>query len=254
MKSTKENLKDGVWYKILPQERFGDTILKYQENKEASGYWRGRWDDVWVFATGGNWEVEEATKEDLAKLGKEWEPYWEEDKQQLAITTEDLRQYPLTPDECFDSEKLPTNNLDETVTVSRVEREFKATGNIAYKGESTQPEFQPKIREFEGGSKRDDDSDKPLVNHLDPYLRLRFGYLLREGANKYDKGNWRKLQPTETALESLHRHLAKFEKNLNDGVEQDEDHLSCVIFNVMLILKNEEKQGVPVDHFYGTLK
>lgn len=114
---------------------------------------------------------------------------------------------------------------------------------------------EPKlIREFETGSKRDDDSDKPLVNHLDPYLRLRFGYLLRQGANKYDKGNWKKGQPTETALESLHRHLAKYELNLQNGVEQDEDHLSAVIFNVMLILKNEEKGGIEANHYYGTLK
>lgn len=110
------------------------------------------------------------------------------------------------------------------------------------------------VREFETGSRRDDDSNKPLVNHLDAYLRLRFGYLLRQGANKYDKGNWRKLQPTETALECLHRHLAKFELNLQNGVEQDEDHLSAVIFNVMLIMKNEEKEGIATDHYYGTLK
>lgn len=110
------------------------------------------------------------------------------------------------------------------------------------------------IREFDTGSKRDDDSDKPLVNHLDPYVRLRFGYLLRAGANKYSKNNWRKGQPTETALESLHRHLAKFEMNLNNGVEQDEDHLSSIIFNVMLIMKQEEKAGISVDHYYGTTK
>lgn len=109
-------------------------------------------------------------------------------------------------------------------------------------------------RVFETGSKRDDDSNKPLVNHLDAYVRLRFGYLLRQGANKYDKGNWRKLQPTETALECLHRHLAKFELNLQNGIEQDEDHLSAIIFNVMLIMKNEEKEGITVDHYYGTLK
>ena len=66
-------------------------------------------------------------------------------------------------------------------------------------------------RIFDSGSKRDDDTDKPLVNHLTAYTRLRFGYLLREGANKYGKNNWQKGQPNETALESLHRHLAKYE-------------------------------------------
>ena len=100
-------------------------------------------------------------------------------------------------------------------------------------------------RIFDSGSKRDDDTDKPLVNHLTAYTRLRFGYLLREGANKYGKNNWQKGQPTETALESLHRHLAKYEIG-----DRSEDHLSAIIFNVQLILKNEEKEGVSVDSFY----
>jgi hypothetical protein len=105
-------------------------------------------------------------------------------------------------------------------------------------------------RVFESGSQRDDDTNKPLPSHLDAYVRMRYGYLLRQGANHYEKGNWRKGQPTETALESLHRHLAKFEINLYNGVEQDEDHLSAIIFNVMLIMKNEEKEGILVDKYY----
>jgi len=105
-------------------------------------------------------------------------------------------------------------------------------------------------RVFDTGSQRDDDTDKPLPNHLDAYVRMRYGYLLRHGANHYDKGNWRKGQPTEAALESLHRHLAKFEMNLYNGVEQDEDHLSAIIFGCQLIMKNEEKEGIKTDHYY----
>jgi len=105
-------------------------------------------------------------------------------------------------------------------------------------------------RVFDTGSQRDNDTNKPLPNHLDAYVRLRYGYLLRYGANHYDKGNWRKGQPTEAALESLHRHLAKFEMNLYNGVEQDEDHLSAIIFGIQLIMKNEEKAGIKVDHYY----
>ena len=105
-------------------------------------------------------------------------------------------------------------------------------------------------RQFDTGSQRDDDTNKPLPSHLDAYVRLRYGYLLRQGANHYEKGNWRKGQPKEAALESLHRHLAKFEINYYNGVEQDEDHLSAIIFNVMLIMKNEEKEGILVDKYY----
>ena len=101
-------------------------------------------------------------------------------------------------------------------------------------------------RVFDSGSKRDNDSNKPLVNHLDPYVRLRYGYLLRQGANKYGKNNWKLGQPTETALESLHRHLAKFELG-----DVSEDHLSAIIFNVQIIMKNEEKQGVQPDHYFN---
>jgi hypothetical protein len=100
-------------------------------------------------------------------------------------------------------------------------------------------------RVFESGSQRDDDTDKPLVNHLTAYLRLRFGYLLRMGANKYGKNNWQKGQPTETALESLHRHLAKYEIG-----DRSEDHLAAIIFNVQLIMKNEEKEGIKIDQYY----
>jgi len=105
-------------------------------------------------------------------------------------------------------------------------------------------------RVFESGSQRDDDTNKPLPNHLDAYVRMRYGYLLRHGANHYDKANWRKGQPTEVALECLHRHLAKFEMNLYNGIEQDEDHLSAIIFGCQLIMKNEEKEGIKTDHYY----
>jgi hypothetical protein len=100
-------------------------------------------------------------------------------------------------------------------------------------------------RVFDTGSQRDDDTNKPLVNHLTAYLRLRFGYLLRMGANKYGKNNWQKGQPTEAALESMHRHLAKYELG-----DRTEDHLSAIIFNVQLIMKNEEQEGIKIDEYY----
>lgn len=120
-------------------------------------------------------------------------------------------------------------------------------------GGCTNPSAKLEVKEtrvFESGSQRDNDTNKPLPNHLDAYVRMRYGYLLRYGANHYDKGNWRKGQPTEAALESLHRHLAKFEMNLYNGLEQDEDHLSAIIFGCQLIMKNEEKEGISAEHYY----
>ena len=111
------------------------------------------------------------------------------------------------------------------------------------------PEFVPNSintsRVFESGSQRDDDKNKPLPSHLDPYLRLRYGYLLRMGANKYEKNNWQKGQPDESSLESLHRHLAKYEMG-----DRSEDHLSAIIFGIQLIMKNEQASGVAIDAYY----
>lgn len=100
-------------------------------------------------------------------------------------------------------------------------------------------------RVFESGSQRDDDTNKPLPNHLDPYLRFRFGYLLRMGANRYGKNNWQLGQPDESSLESIHRHLAKHEIG-----DRSEDHLSAIIFGIQLIMKNEQKAGISIDHYY----
>ena len=100
-------------------------------------------------------------------------------------------------------------------------------------------------RVFESGSQRDSDENKPLPSHLDPYLRLRYGYLLRMGANKYEKNNWQKGQPDESSLESLHRHLAKYELG-----DRSEDHLSAIIFGIQLIMKNEQASGVAIDAYY----
>lgn len=99
-------------------------------------------------------------------------------------------------------------------------------------------------RVFESGSKRDNDNNKPLVNHFDAYCRLRFGVLLRKGANHYGKNNWRLGQPDEAAIESLNRHLALYELG-----DRSEDHLSAIIFNAQLLMKNEEKKGITYDNF-----
>jgi hypothetical protein len=69
--------------------------------------------------------------------------------------------------------------------------------------------------------------------------------MLRAGANKYGKNNWQLGQPDESSLESLHRHLAKYEMG-----DREEDHLSAIIFGVMLLMKNEQSRGVKEDAYY----
>lgn len=291
MKTTE--LKNGKWYKSTSSD-YQRCILRYSDDGQILGYWRGDW-GIWAFLFDkGNHTVTEATYEDLEALGTAHQEYYKPEDFETVVIPEGeyvvrvkgkeqaemtmayfgyisptwweivIRHQPEYEDEFFDISSKTTSTSTsfcetgwfENVPVIMFEdfARIKGLGGVQVSGGQGLVDDEPKVRVFEGGSKRDDDTNKPLVNHLDPYLRLRFGYLLRAGANKYDKGNWKKLQPAETALESLHRHLAKYELNLQNGVEQDEDHLSSIIFNTMLLMKLDEKEGVPFDHFYGTMK
>mgnify|MGYP007071638681 FL=1 len=106
-------------------------------------------------------------------------------------------------------------------------------------------EDKPKERIFESGAKRDSDLDKPYVHNLQGYTRLRFGYLTRLGANKYGDGNFLLGMPTDQAIQSNDRHWAKYLAG-----DRTEDHLSAMIFNIQLIMMNEEKDGVTADHYF----
>lgn len=100
-------------------------------------------------------------------------------------------------------------------------------------------------REFESGSKRDDDSEKPLTNQLLGYTRLRCGYRFRGGANTYGKNNWQKGMPEETIEESTDRHWSQY----MDG-DRSEDHLSAVIFGINQLMLKDKEAGIPVDFYY----
>jgi hypothetical protein len=100
------------------------------------------------------------------------------------------------------------------------------------------------IRKFESGSVRDGDKNKPLVGDDPAYSRLRYGAHMRNGANKYKKGNWQLGQPTEAILESLHRHLAFYEMG-----DRTEDHLMAIKFAVNMLAQNEQREGISWDAF-----
>lgn len=100
-------------------------------------------------------------------------------------------------------------------------------------------------RVFETGSQRDDDSHKPLTTNLTAYAKLRYGYHMRKNASKYGKGNWQKGQPNEAILESLDRHLCQY--MLGD---RSEDHLSAIMFGVVMLMQNEEREGIKVEEYY----
>jgi hypothetical protein len=100
-------------------------------------------------------------------------------------------------------------------------------------------------RVFESGSQRDSDTNKPLTTALTAYARLRYGYHLRKGSNNYGKDNWKLGQPSEALLESLDRHLAQYLSG-----DRSEDHLSAIMFGVVMLMQNEEKEGIPVDNYF----
>ena len=100
-------------------------------------------------------------------------------------------------------------------------------------------------RVFESGSQRDSDTNKPLTTALTAYARLRYGYHLRKGSNNYGKDNWKLGQPSEALLESLDRHLAQYLSG-----DRSEDHLSAIMFGVVMLMQNEEKDGIPVDNYF----
>lgn len=101
-------------------------------------------------------------------------------------------------------------------------------------------------RIFETGSQRDDDSNKPLTTNLTAYARLRYGFHMRKNASKYGKGNWEKGQPNDALLESMDRHVCQYMSG-----DRSEDHLSAIMFGVVMLMQNEEREGIKVDEYYG---
>ena len=104
-------------------------------------------------------------------------------------------------------------------------------------------------RIFESGSKRDNDSDKPLTANLTAYTRLRYGYHMRKNANRYGKGNWELGQPDVVLLESIDRHLCQHMIG-----DRSEDHLSAMIFGIVMLMQNEQRNGIDVDKYYKKVK
>ena len=100
-------------------------------------------------------------------------------------------------------------------------------------------------RKFETGAVRDNSDNKPNVHDIQGYTLLRVGYHLKTGEKHYGKSNYLKGIPSNVALESLARHYAKYHAG-----DREEDHLSAIIFNVQLLMLNEEKEGIKVDKYF----
>ncbi len=100
-------------------------------------------------------------------------------------------------------------------------------------------------RIFESGAKRDSNENKPFCHMIRGYTRQRIGYHLNLGAKSYGNNNFLLGIPTETYLESLDRHLASFMEG-----NRDEDHLAAIFFGIQGCMLNEQKEGIPADHYF----
>jgi hypothetical protein len=103
---------------------------------------------------------------------------------------------------------------------------------------------QPRV--FETGAKRDTNAGKPFIHCLMGYTRQRFGYHMAKNAHKYGAFNFLKGIPTDAYLESLDRHLAAYISG-----DRSEDHLSAILFGVQGCMLNEQKDGIPSNHYFN---
>ena len=92
------------------------------------------------------------------------------------------------------------------------------------------------------GGIRSDDNNKPDFSYM-PYKILEkiVMYLKNEGIKHgIPMNNWLKLttsEDVETAKRKLLRHAFKLIHGINDG----EDHLMCILFNCLVLIRNREK-------------
>ena len=93
-----------------------------------------------------------------------------------------------------------------------------------------------KRKKFKSGAVRDLEEGKILWSLLPFEALRRVAILYTKGAKKYSPNNWKKGIPTERFFSSALRHLMQYKLG-----ENEEDHLSSVIFNILGIIYNEEK-------------
>ncbi|HBT77351.1 MAG TPA: hypothetical protein DEB39_10620 [Planctomycetaceae bacterium] len=95
---------------------------------------------------------------------------------------------------------------------------------------------------FSTGAVRDTAEGKPRIDLISPFATEKLAEWLTAGAKKYGPRNWEKGISLERHLQSLLRHLTKFQQGVDDG----EDHLVAVFCNAMFMVHTREmvRKGV----------
>ena len=92
------------------------------------------------------------------------------------------------------------------------------------------------MSEFSTGAVRDAMQNKGIPSQMPTCALRAVSRRFEDGAEKYGLGNWQKGMPMSRYVDSIYRHLWDFV----DG-DQDEDHLSAVIWNAMCLYYTKEK-------------
>lgn len=131
---------------------------------------------------------------------------------------------------CWDR-KIPNCSVEETS-----EDVTKAAGAIKDSGDRT---------EFSTGACRDMHAGKGDMASVPWEAILRLSRHYENGAEKYERWNFRKGIPISSFIDSACRHLAKYQCG-----QDDEDHLAAAAFNVLgaMLMENTlpEMQDLPL--------
>lgn len=88
---------------------------------------------------------------------------------------------------------------------------------------------------FESWAQRDTSVGKPRYDLISPFALKRIANHMAKWALKYSERNREKWIPIERCYESALRHVMQYAM-----WEEDEDHLSAAIFNLMAIIHFQE--------------
>ena len=91
---------------------------------------------------------------------------------------------------------------------------------------------------YETGAVRSDQTGKSRPDLVPGVCMLRLGEHYQKGAALYGERNYEKGIPSSRGLASLQRHLEQYKTG-----DREEDHLSAIAFNALMLIFNEEMAG-----------
>lgn len=101
------------------------------------------------------------------------------------------------------------------------------------------------VTHFPTGAIRDiQDGKESYVETISWTAFRRYAEYMTGKKKKYGSGNFKKGIPPESYEESLVRHLVKYMSNTHEfgGLEEKEDHLSAMVFNIFGLMHEEARQ------------